>query len=388
LALTGRVRRSAAAGFAVATLLVALLTPGTVLGATTLTPVASGLSSPVLVTNAGDGSDRLFIVEQTGEIRVVKNGSLLPTPFLDLSGQISTGGERGLLGLAFHPSYETNGRFYVDFTRTNGDTVINEYKVSSGNPDVADPSTERRIITIGQPYANHNGGNIAFGRDGYFYIGMGDGGSGGDPGNRAQNLDSLLGKMLRIDVNGTSAGHGYRIPASNPWVGKPGRDEIWSRGLRNPWRWSFDRVNGTLWIGDVGQGRYEELDRGTPAQGYGRGANYGWRVLEGTECYLVRTGCSRTAKTPPVLQYSHAGGACAVTGGFAYHGTASPALAGDYVFGDFCNGRIYTVRAGNAKLAKSLLLDTNLNISSFGEDEAGEIYVVDLGGTVYRLNAT
>jgi glucose/arabinose dehydrogenase len=387
LALIRRARRTAAMSFVAAALMVMTVAPGTVFGAVSLSSVATGLSKPVFVTNAGDGSNRLFIVEQTGKIKIVDGGVLLAQPFIDLSASIATGGERGLLGLAFHPDYATNGKFYVNFTRGNGDTVINEYQRSISNPNIANRSSARRIMTIGQPYSNHNGGMLAFGSDGFLYIGMGDGGGAGDPGNRAQNLNSLLGKMLRIDINGTSSGRAYRIPATNPWVGKPGLDEIWSRGLRNPWRFSFDRVNGTLWIGDVGQSRLEELDRGTPAQNFGRGANYGWRVLEGTECYN-RSTCSRTAKTPPVLQYSHAGGACAVTGGYAYHGTASPRLVGKYVFADFCNGRIYTVQAGASKLAKSLLIDTNKMISSFGEDEQGELYVVHLGGTVFRLTAS
>ena len=381
-------RRTAATSFVAAALMLTILAPGAVFGAVSLSSVATGLSKPVLVTNAGDGSNRLFIVEQTGKIRIVDGGVLLAQPFIDLSGEISTGGERGLLGLAFHPSYATNGRFYVDFTRTNGDTVVNEYKVSVGNPNIANRSSARRIITIGQPYSNHNGGNIAFGSDGYLYIGTGDGGGAGDPGNRAQNLNSLLGKILRLDINGTSSGHGYRIPSTNPWVGKSGRDEIWSRGLRNPWRFSFDRVNGTLWIGDVGQSRYEEIDRATAAQRFGRGVNYGWRVLEGTECYTVRSGCSKTAKTPPLPAVL----ACRrrLRGDrwvrLPRHGL--DALVGTYVFGDFCNGRIYTVRAGDSKLAKSLLIDTNYLISSFGEDEQGELYVVNLNGTVYRLTAT
>ena len=231
--------------FVAAALMVMTVAPGTVFGAVSLSSVATGLSKPVFVTNAGDGSNRLFIVEQTGRIRIVDGGVLLPQPFLDLSASISTGGERGLLGLAFHPDYATNGKFYVNFTRGNGDTVINEYQRSISNPNIANRSSARRIMTIGQPYSNHNGGMLAFGSDGYLYIGMGDGGRRGDPGNRAQNLNSLLGKMLRIDINGTSSGRAYRIPATNPWVGKPGLDEIWSRGLRNPWRFSFDRVNGT-----------------------------------------------------------------------------------------------------------------------------------------------
>ncbi len=312
---------------------------------------------------------------------------LLPRPFLDISDGLSRGGEQGLLGLAFHPDYEHNGRFYVDFTRADGDTAINEYRVSA-DPNVASKRTGRRIMTIDQPYPNHNGGGIAFGPDGYLYIGTGDGGSAGDPGNRARNLTSLLGKMLRIDVNGTSTGHAYRIPRSNPYVGRYGRDEIWSRGLRNPWRWSFDRVTGDLWIGDVGQDRYEEIDRSSTASGRGRGVDYGWRVMEGNHCYRPATGCITTGKVRPITEYSHREG-CSVTGGYAYRGRAVPALAGRYVFGDFCSGSIWTIGRGALRpAAKSLLLDTDLQISSFGEDERGELYVVSLGGTVFRLEAS
>ncbi len=261
--------------------------------------------------------------------------------------------------------------------------------MSAGDPDVADPATGRRLMTITQPYANHNGGMLAFGSDKYLYIGMGDGGSGGDPGNRAQNIDSLFGKILRIDVNGSAGGKRYRIPASNPYVGRAGRDEVWARGLRNPWRFSFDRNAGTLWIGDVGQNRYEEIDRSTKARGFGRGANFGWHVLEGKHCFTPSSHCSTTGKTPPIAEYTHAAGACAVTGGYAYHGVASPKLLTRYVFGDFCNGRIYTLpTSASATPTIKLLIDTDLNISSFGEDEAGEIYVVDLNGTVYRLDVT
>ena len=291
MALIGRARRSAATALAAGALLAALVAPGTVLGATTLTPVATGLHSPVLVTNAGDGSNRLFIVEQTGRIRVVKNGTSCSRPRSSIISAADLDGRRARPpgpGLPSARTRPTAGSTSTSPER-NGDTVVAEYRVSSGNPDVADPSTARQIITIAQPYANHNGGNIAFGRDGYLYIGMGDGGSGGDPGNRAQNLNSLLGKMLRIDVNGTSGGLGYRIPASNPWVGKPGRDEIWSRGLRNPWRFSFDRVNGTLWIGDVGQNRYEELDRGTASQ----------RLRSRRQLRLARPGGHRSATSMP-----------------------------------------------------------------------------------------
>lgn len=354
-----------------------------------LTPVVSGLSAPVLVTHAGDGSGRLFIVEQVGRIRVVKNGVLLPKPFLDLSKELAQGGEQGLLGLAFHPKYETNGKFYINATLPDGDTVINEYRVSPTNPDVATRVGGRRILRIDQPYANHNGGHIAFGPDGYLYIGMGDGGSAGDPGNRAQNLDSLLGKMLRIDVNGTSSGRAYRIPASNPYVGRTGRDEIWSRGLRNPWRWSFDRLKGDFWIGDVGQNRYEEIDRSTVTENAsrGRGVNYGWRVMEGRHCYRPSSGCSTSGKILPVVEYTHSQG-CSVTGGYVYRGTKLPSLVARYVFGDYCTGTIWTIpRTARGPATKSLLMDTSYRISSFGEDESGELYVVDHGGTVYRFGA-
>jgi glucose/arabinose dehydrogenase len=353
----------------------------------TLTAVVGGLSDPVLVTNAGDGSGRLFVVEQGGRIRVIKGGVLLPTPFLDISDVVSKGGEQGLLGLAFHRDYVHNGRFYVNFTRADGDTAINEYRVSS-NPDVAARSTGRRLLTIDQPYDNHNGGGIAFGPNGYLFIGMGDGGGAGDPGNRARNINSLLGKMLRIDVNGTSPGRAYRIPPSNPYVGRAGLDEIYSIGLRNPWRWSFDRKTGDLWIGDVGQYRYEEIDRSTSATGRGRGVDYGWHVMEGRHCYIPSTGCSTAGKIPPVVEYSHSQG-CSVTGGFVYRGHAVPALSGRYVFSDFCSGTIWTISAGaRAPASKTVLMDTGLSVSSFGEDQGGELYVVDwAGGTVYRFEA-
>jgi glucose/arabinose dehydrogenase len=354
--------------------------------AVTLKQVVTGLTKPVFVTSAGDSSGRLFVVEQGGKIRIVKNGVLDPTPFLDISDQVSKGNEQGLLGLAFHPSYKTNGKFYVDFTRADGDTAINEYHVSS-DPDVASRATGRRIMTIDQPFSNHNGGGIAFGPDHYLYIGMGDGGSAGDPGNRARDLNSLLGKMLRIDIGGTSAGRQYRIPTSNPYVGKTGRDEIWSRGLRNPWRWSFDRLTGDLWIGDVGQNRYEEIDRSTTTENAsrGRGVDYGWHVMEGRHCYIPMTGCSTTGKILPVVEYSHSQG-CSVTGGYVYRGTQVPALAGRYVFADFCSGLMWTIsRGARAPATKTLLMDLDFPPSSFGEDQAGELYVLDLNGTLYKF---
>ncbi|MDQ2965425.1 MAG: PQQ-dependent sugar dehydrogenase, partial [Chloroflexota bacterium] len=338
-------------------------------------------------THAGDGLGRLFVVEQTGRIRVIKGGVLLPTAFLNLSASISTGGERGLLGLAFHPQFKTNGKFYVNFTLRNGATAINEYRVASPyTADTAAWQTGRRILTIPQPYSNHNGGNLAFGPDGFLYIGMGDGGSGGDPGNRAQNINNLLGKMLRIDVNGRSGTKQYRIPATNPWVGRVGLDEIWARGLRNPWRFSFDRTTGDLWIGDVGQDRYEEIDfsRAVDGRNAGRSLNYGWRIMEGRHCFNPSR-CSSGGKVLPVAEYSHASGNCSVTGGYVYRGP-DPKLVGGYLYGDFCSGRIWGIDAAGP-YTPVLLDDTSLNISSFGEDEAGNVYVVDLGGSIYRLSA-
>jgi glucose/arabinose dehydrogenase len=359
--------------------------------------VTAGFSSPVLVTNAHDGSNRLFVVEQAGDIRIVEGTTIRSTPFLDLRGAISSGGERGLLGLAFDPKFPTYPYIYVDFTDRNGSTAISRYTVSKTNANVIDRTSGVRILTIPQPYDNHNGGNLAFGPDGYLYIGMGDGGSGGDPGNRAQNLDSLLGKILRIDVHHATRSTHYVAPADNPYVGKAGNDLIWARGLRNPWRWSFDSATGALWIGDVGQDRWEEVDRSTATSGVraGRGANYGWRQREGFVCYNPASGCS-TSGTKPVLAYGHVvSGAdnCAITGGYVYRGTGSPVLAGGYVFGDFCSGRIWAVAPNAVAPATPTLLrpDTatpHLMISSFGLDEARELYLVDLNGGLYRVSAT
>lgn len=356
-----------------------------------LTKLAGTWSQPVLLTHAGDSSGRLFIVEQTGKVRIIKFGTPLATPFLDLSSAIATGGEKGLLGLAFHPGFRTNGKVYVNLTLASGDTAINEYRVGS-NRDRVDKTTGRRIMTIAQPYANHNGGHIAFGRDGYLYIGMGDGGGAGDPENRAQNLNSLLGKMLRIDVNRTSGTLQYAIPADNPYVGRAGFDHIWARGLRNPWRWSFDRLTGDLWIGDVGQGRYEEVTRSLRSGGGGRGADYGWRKLEGRHCYNPPSGCSSAGTTLPLVEYGHASTGddnCSVTGGFVYRGTSYPALQGGYLFGDFCSGRIWTIAGDAAYPARPVLLaDTSLRISSFGQDQAGRLYVLDHAGAIYKISAT
>ena len=361
----------------------------------TLTPFKSGFASPVFMTSAHDGSRRLFVVEKGGRIKVITAaGNVLATPLLDISGRVSKGSEQGLLGLAFHPSFRTNGKFYVDYTNLAGDTVISEYRLSPPSSNHV-TLAGRRVLTISQPYPNHNGGDIAFGPDGFLYIGMGDGGSGGDPGNRAQSLTSLLGKILRINVNGRTRTRGYLIPSSNPYAGRFGRDEIWSRGLRNPWRFSIDSATGALWIGDVGQDRFEEVDRslkGVYKVG-GRGRNYGWRVLEGRHCFLPATGCSTVGKTMPLIEYGHdvantSDDNCSVTGGYVYRGTAFPALRGQYVYGDFCSGRIWTVAAGATSPATpTLRLDTSLAISSFGLNGSGELFLVSLGGDIYRVGA-
>ena len=333
--------------------------------------VAEGVSNPVFVTHAGDGSGRLFVVEQPGRIRVVAGGALAPAPFLDIAARVVSGGERGLLGLAFHPDYPRTRRYFVNYTRRpDGATVIAEYQVSAADSNVS-ARTERVLLVIEQPYPNHNGGMIAFGADGFLYIGMGDGGAGGDPQNRAQNRQDLLGKMLRIDVNGAQP---YAIPPDNPFVGGGARPEIWALGLRNPWRFSFDRQTHELWAGDVGQGSWEEIDI------VRRGGNYGWRLMEGAHCYNPAR-CDRQGLELPIAEYANSGNRCSITGGYVYRGTAIPRLAGMYVYGDYCSGEIFGLRAGTRRV----LLDTRLSISSFGEDEAGEMYVVDLRGGVYRL---
>lgn len=340
----------------------------------------SGLDHPVHVANAGDRSGRLFIVEQQGRIRIVKDGALLPTPFLDITDRVSCCGERGLLSVAFPPSDLGNGLF-VDYTDLNGDTVISRFFPSQTNSDVVDTRGEQVYLRIVQPYPNHNGGQIAFGPDGYLYIGMGDGGSEGDPQNNAQNPASLLGKILRIDV--TSAAGIYFIPP-NPFISNAAyRPEIWALGLRNPWRFSFDRKTGDLYIADVGQDSLEEVDF-QPASSAG-GENYGWRIMEGTACYNPPN-CDPTGLVLPVTEYTHTGGDCAVTGGFVYRGLSFPALQGIYLYADYCTGRIRGLQRTETGWESRVLLDAGFTISSFGEDEAGELYLLDYaGGVLYQV---
>jgi glucose/arabinose dehydrogenase len=349
--------------------------------------ITAGLSDPTGVTNARDGSDRLFVTQRGGKVRVIAaNGTLSATSFVDLSDRVLSGGEQGLLGLAFHPSFAANGRLFVDYTRTpDGATVISELMALAGHAS-ASPASEKILLVISQPFSNHNGGQLAFGPDGYLYIGMGDGGSGGDPQGNGQNKGVLLGKILRIDVNGTPAsGKAYGIPTSNPYAAggvSPGAGlpEIWAYGLRNPWRFSFDRGTGDLYIGDVGQNAWEEVDR-QPAGSQG-GQNYGWNAFEGTHCYSA---CSGVSYTPPITEYSHAIG-CSVSGGFVYRGSGQPSLKGFYVFADYCAGTLFTVPAGAGSKAPKPVADTGLSISSFGESESGELYLVDIGGGgLYRV---
>jgi glucose/arabinose dehydrogenase len=343
---------------------------------------AGGFDQPVFLTHAGDGTGRVFVADQSGRVSVLdRNGDRIGT-FLEISSRVQSGGERGLLGLAFHPDYESNGRFFVYYSNNAGDNVVSRFQRRSAN--AADPGSERVILRMDDPFSNHNGGWIAFGRDGFLYIATGDGGSAGDPLDNAQSLRSLLGKILRIDVN---SGSPYGIPDDNPFVGRSGaRREIWAYGLRNPWRNSFDRASQDLYIGDVGQGAREEVNA-EPASSDG-GVNYGWNTMEGSRCYQGSS-CDRSGLKRPFAEYP-TGQGCAVTGGYVYRGSAFPQLVGAYFFGDYCNGRIFAVdsrRALRGEVSARRLLDTGLLLSSFGEDEAGELYVIGHGGTVHRLLA-
>ena len=353
--------------------------------------VVSGLTDPIGITNAGDGSGRLFVNERAGRIVVInRDGSLRPQPFVDLSDRILAGGERGLLGVAFHPDFKDNGRVFVHYSRAgDGATVVSELEASA-NHQTADESSERVLLTVTQPFSNHNGGQLAFGPDGYLYLGLGDGGSAGDPFGNGQNPDVLLGKILRLDVDGPRSGRrAYGLPPDNafgaegPNPGK-GAPEIWAFGLRNPWRFSFDE-NGDLYIGDVGQGNYEEIDR-QPANAKA-GRNYGWNETEGFHCYT--DGCDRSQFVDPIAEYPHVGSPdCSVTGGFVYRGEAQPRLRGVYLFGDYCSGKVWTLQVDEKRYEPQLVLKSDLNISSFGEGEDGEIYVADISrGEIYHVVA-
>jgi glucose/arabinose dehydrogenase len=347
-----------------------------------LRKIVSGLDEPVFLTHSGDDSGRLFIVEQIGRIRILQNETLLPDSFLDIVPLVnSRGNEQGLLGLAFSPNYATDGQFYINYTDLNGDTVIARYKVSD-DPNRADSNSAEVLMQVDQPYPNHNGGMLAFGPDGYLYIGLGDGGSQGDPSDNGQRLGTRLGKMLRIDV---SQGDPYAIPPDNPFINRAGaRPEIWANGLRNPWRYSFDRATGDLYIGDVGQNAWEEIDF-QPADSRG-GENYGWNFLEGSHPY---EGTPPEGLVPPIAEYSHLEGGCSVTGGYVYRGPSLPQLNGIYLFADYCSGIIWALfRNASGEWEKVELMNALFTISSFGEDQAGELYLLDhRGGAVYQLVA-
>ena len=355
-----------------------------------LSSFVTGLSAPVGFEAPGDGTNRLFVIEQGGAIRIIQNGSLLATPFLDITSKVESGNEKGLLGLAFHPSFTANRRFFVDYTRrlSSGQlqSVIAEYLVSTAGPNQADPASERQLLVVDQPFDNHNGGQLAFGPDGFLYIAFGDGGSGGDPFGNGRNKNTLLGKILRIGVDPPFAsGKQYTIPPDNPFVSGGGLPEIWAYGLRNPWRFSFDRATGRLFAGDVGQDNWEEVDLIT------KGGNFGWNIMEGNHCFPPGvTSCDMTGLIPPIAEYGHdAAGGKAIIGGFLYRGSAIPGLVGTYVFGDLVSGHVWGLKQdamGNWQM--TLVLTHSLSVSSFGQDAAGELYLVDYGsGAILRIRA-
>ncbi|HEY5519848.1 MAG TPA: PQQ-dependent sugar dehydrogenase [Candidatus Limnocylindrales bacterium] len=370
-------------------LLALALAPAAAADSFSTTLVKDGFTQPVFVTNAGDS--RLFVVQQNGLIQIIEPDNSVKT-FLDLSSQVLDDGEEGLLGLAFHPNYASNGLFYVYYTPSAGGAeVLAEFKRSAGDPDAADPNSERILLTLSDPYANHNGGWMAF-KGNYLYLSLGDGGSGGDPQNRAQNLNQWWGKILRInplDPDG-SGPKTYSIPTSNPFVGRPGKNEIWSYGLRNAWRCSFDDLTGKLWCGDVGQDSYEEVDRVRT----GKAVNFGWHRLEGRHYYTPakKRGqlCTSNCLTMPILDYAHSafgGGNCAVTGGYVSRRSGA-AMAGHYTFGDYCSGKVWVIPS-NFKAGSTLpspIADTDYSISSFGEGADGRIYLVDLNGGIYLID--
>jgi glucose/arabinose dehydrogenase len=347
--------------------------------------VAEGLTRPVQIVDANDESGRSFIVEQGGTIRVLSNGVVQDDPFLDISGQVTSGSEQGLLSMALHPGFAENGTFFIDYTDLDGNTQIERWQVSGDDPNRANPESVQTIMTVEQPFPNHNGGLLLFGPDAYLYIGLGDGGSQGDPNGNGQDLSTLLGSILRIDVDSTSGDLPYGIPEDNPFVNEEGaRPEIWLYGLRNPWRFSFDRESSDLFIGDVGGTAYEEVDL-FPAGSDGR--NFGWNIMEGPECYQGGE-CDQSGLELPIFAYTHDEGGCSITGGYIYRGTEIPELQGVYLTADYCSGQLWGIGLNEGgEWVASAPIETGLNVSSFGEGANGELYVVDLSGGVYRVTA-
>lgn len=338
--------------------------------------VATGFDQPLQITHAGDGNNRLFVVEKSGKIRMIQNNVVLPEVFLNLSEQVSSGSEQGLLGIAFPPDFHDKKIFYVNYTDKTGvgNTVIARYSLSQANINLADPDSGVKVLSIAQPFANHNGGQLAFGPDGLLYIGTGDGGGTGDPSNNAQNTNSLLGKILRVDVNSAAP---YTIPSGNPF-----NNEIYAWGLRNPWRFSFDRSAGDLYIADVGQDELEEINHMSVNQ---TGANFGWKIMEGSKCFRTET-CNQENLILPITEYNHSAGDCSVTGGYVYRGSEFPALQGVYLYSDFCSGKIRGLKNINGQFVQQDIIDTPFKISSFGEDEAGNIYFADFdSGAIYKI---
>lgn len=347
-----------------------------------LQEIAGGFTRPLLAIGANDGSNRLFIVEQGGRIWVMVNGKVEKQPFLDVSGIVSVdSNERGLLGLAFHPQYKTNGVFFINYTDVDGNTVVARYSTLASNANVADPNSASYVIQIKQPYPNHNGGNIAFGPDGYLYIGMGDGGSQGDPQGNGQNPKALLAKILRLDIDSAQP---YAAPKDNPFASDANfAPEVWAMGLRNPWRFSFDRATGDLYIGDVGQNQWEEVNFQAAGQG---GLNYGWNIMEATHRYSGEP--VKDGLIAPIAEYSHANGGCSITGGYVYRGETLKALNRVYLFADYCSGKIWsTFRDAAGAWQTNPFIDTDFAISSFGQDDAGELYVINQGGSILKLVA-